>query len=120
MLDVGEVLSKRVGVNDVRCLDTVQDHVHDPDDVSKRLFLLAVEGLLLKLLELGSCQLLVTVAHVVVRLAKKARRTTGAVVDRFANLRVSNLDHCTDERPRRIVFAAVASGVAHVPYLDFV
>ena len=44
LLNVGEVLGERVGVDDVRRLDAVQDHVHDRDDVGERLLLLAVEG----------------------------------------------------------------------------
>src|SRR5450755_1065620 len=44
LLNVGEVFGERVGVDDVGRLDTVQDHVHDPDHVSQRLLLLADEG----------------------------------------------------------------------------
>ena len=51
LLDVGDVLGQRVGVDDVRRLDAVQDHVHDADDVGEALLLLAVEGLLLERLE---------------------------------------------------------------------
>jgi hypothetical protein len=51
LLNVGEVLGQRVGVDDVRRLDAVQDHVHDRDDVGERLLLLAVEGALLQGLE---------------------------------------------------------------------
>ncbi len=47
-LNVGEVLGQRVGVDDIRRVDAVQDHVHDRDDVGERLLLLAVEGALLK------------------------------------------------------------------------
>ena len=35
VLNVGEVLGQRVGVDDVRRLDAVQDHVHDRDDVGE-------------------------------------------------------------------------------------
>ena len=44
LLNVGEVLGERVGVDDVRRVDAVQDHVHDRDDVGEGLLLLAVEG----------------------------------------------------------------------------
>jgi hypothetical protein len=43
-LNVGEVFGEAVGVDHVRCLDAVQDHVHDRNDVGERLLLLAVEG----------------------------------------------------------------------------
>ena len=46
-LNVGEVFGERIGVDDVRRVDAVQDHVHDRDDISERLFLLAVKRLLL-------------------------------------------------------------------------
>ena len=39
---------ERVGVDDVRRFDAVQDHVHDRDDVGEGLLFLAVEGALLK------------------------------------------------------------------------
>ena len=51
LLNVGEVLGERVGVDDVRRLDAVQDHVHDRDDVGERLLFLAVEGALLERLD---------------------------------------------------------------------
>ena len=41
VLDVRQVLGQRVGVEDVRRVDPVQDHVHDPDHIGQRLFLLA-------------------------------------------------------------------------------
>ena len=50
-LNVGQVLGQRVGVDDVRRFDAVQDHVHDRDDVGQRLLFLAVERALLKRLE---------------------------------------------------------------------
>ena len=52
-LNVGEVLGERVGVDDVRRLDAVQDHVHDRDDVGEGLLFLAVEGALLEGAVLG-------------------------------------------------------------------
>ena len=48
LLDVADVLGERVGVDDVRRLDAVQDHVHDADDVGETFLFLAVEGLFLK------------------------------------------------------------------------
>ena len=43
-LHVGEVLGEGIGVDDVRRLDAVQDHVHDRDDVGEGLLFLAVKG----------------------------------------------------------------------------
>ena len=43
-LNVADVLGQRVGVDDVRRFDAVQDHVHDADDVGEALLLLGVEG----------------------------------------------------------------------------
>ena len=43
-LNVGDVFGQRVGVDDVRRFDAVQDHVHDRNDIGQRLFLFAVKG----------------------------------------------------------------------------
>ena len=42
VLNISQVLGKRVGMDDVRCLDVVQDHVHDRDDIAEGLLLLTV------------------------------------------------------------------------------
>ena len=44
-------------------------------------------------------------------------RTDRAVVDALTNLRLHDLNDCSDERARRVILAAVTPGVAHV--LDF-
>ena len=44
LLDVHDVLVEGVGVDDVRGVDAVQDHVHDADDVGQPLLLLAKVG----------------------------------------------------------------------------
>src|SRR4051812_10184017 len=49
--------------------------------------------------------------------AKKPRGSACSVVYRFSDLGIHYLDHGADERPRRVVLAAIAPGVAHV--LDF-
>ena len=49
-LNIGEVLGERVGVNDVRRFDAVQNHVHDRYDVGEGFLFLAIEGALLKYL----------------------------------------------------------------------
>jgi hypothetical protein len=96
----------------------VQDHVHDADDVGEGFLLLAVEGALLKRLEvLGRKPRLV---EIVVRFAQEARRAAGAVVDSLTDGRLNDPDHGADQRARRVVLAAVAPGVAHVPDLGFV
>jgi len=96
----------------------MQDHVHDGDDVGEALLLLAVEGLLLKCLDiLGRGRFL---AQIVEGLAQKAGRTAGPVIDALADLRLDHLDHGADERARRVIFAAVPTGIAHVLELGFV
>jgi hypothetical protein len=67
VLHVGQVLRQRVGMNDVRRVDPVQDHVHRGDDVGEALLLLAVEGSRLQRLKLAGGQL--ALAEIVVRLA---------------------------------------------------
>ena len=73
LLNVGEVLGERVGVDDVRRLDAVQDHVHDRDDVGERLLFLAVEGALLERRRVLCVVSLGLAFEVVERLAQEAR-----------------------------------------------
>jgi len=54
------------------------------------------------------------------RTRKGARRSSCAVVDALADGGLDHLDDGADERPRRVVLAAVATGVAHVADLGFV
>ena len=120
VLDVAQVLGQCVGVNDVRSLDAVQDHVHDANDIGEAFLFLAIEGLLLQGLELAGGQLATVlatetpVAQIIVRLAQEPGRTAGTVVDTFADLRFDDLDHRPDQRSRRVVLASVATGIAHV------
>ncbi len=58
--------------------------------------------------------------QIVERLAEKACRAAGAVIDALADLRLDHLDHGADERARRVIFAAVAPGIAHVAELGLV
>ena len=44
LLYVSEILGERIGVNDVGCLDAMQDHVHDRDNVGEALLFLPVKG----------------------------------------------------------------------------
>jgi hypothetical protein len=111
LLDVHHVLGERVGVADAGRLDPVQDHVHDAEDVGERLLLLPVEGPALERVPFRGGE--VVAAQVLPGLAEEARRAAGAVVDRLADLRIDDLDHGADERPGRVVFAAVPAGVAH-------
>ena len=117
-LDVGKVLGERVREQDVRRLDSVEDHIHRADDERKRLLLLAEQHLLLH--SLAVTRRLAELDEVGERLAEKARRTARAVVYLLADLRLENIDHRADERTRRVVFAAVASRVAHAADADFV
>jgi len=119
LLNVGEVLRERIGVDDVWGLDAVQDHVHDRDDVGERLLLLPVEGALLERLHfLGRQTLLRT--QVVKGLAKEAGRADDAITDALPDMRLDHFDNGTYERAWRVILTAVAPGVAHVPDFGFV
>ena len=48
VLDVVNVLGKRVGVEDVGGFDAVEDHVHDPDHVGQGFLFFAEEGAFLE------------------------------------------------------------------------
>ena len=65
-------------------------------------------------------QLVVVLGQILERLAEKARRAAGAVIDALADLRLDHLDHGADERTRRVILATVAPGIAHVAELRLV
>ena len=119
LLNVGEVFGERVGVDYVRRLDAVQDHVHDGDDVGERLLFLADESRFLQRPHV-SCLEVAILREVLKRLAQEAGRPDGAVVDALADLGLHDLHHRTDEWTRGVVLAAVPPGVAHVPDLGFI
>jgi hypothetical protein len=52
--------------------------------------------------------------------AEEAGGAAGAIVDAFADAGLDDLNDRADERARRVVFAAVAPGIAHVADLGFV
>jgi hypothetical protein len=52
--------------------------------------------------------------------AEEAGGATGAVVDALADAGLDDLNHGANERARRVVFAAVAPGIAHVADFGFV
>ena len=118
-LNVGEVFGERVGVDDVGCLNAMQNHVHDRDDVGEGLLLLAVEGALLKRLCVFGCKAWLC-SEVFERFAKEARRADGSVINALADSGLHDLDDGADERARSVILAAVASGIAHVLDLGFV
>ena len=120
LLNVGEVLGERVGVNDVRGFDAVQDHVHDRDDIGQRFLFLAVERAFLQCPILCRRAFGIGPLQVVKRFAKEACRTARGVADGFADLWVHDLNDGTNQRARGVVFAAVPPGVAHVFDLGFV
>ena len=119
-LNVCKVFGERIGVDDVRRLDAMQDHVHDRDDVGEGLLFLAVEGASLE----ACVRSLVVSLPVAFRYSNASQRKpaepTGAVVDAVADLRFHDLDDGSDERTRGVILAAVPPGVAHVLDLGFV
>ena len=119
-LNVGEVFGEGVGVDDVWCLDTVQDHIHDPDDVGEGLLFLPVKGALLKNPLLRRRALGVGVLQVNERLAEESAGARRGIVDAFANARFHDIDDGAFERARGVILAAVAPGVAHVLDLGLV
>ena len=110
---------ERVGVDDVGRVNAMQDHVHDGDDIGEALFLLAVKSALLQPLQIADRKPFLG-AQIIEALAQEARRAAGAVVNLFADLRLDDLDHRANERARRVIFPAVAPGIAHVFELGFI
>ena len=90
----------------------MQNAVHLRRNIRERLDLAAEEGLVLKDV-VGLRTVLVALLHVVEGLAEKPSRSTSAVIDLLAELRINDAHHHPDQRPRRIVLASVASGIPH-------
>src|SRR3546814_20554752 len=95
---VREAFGERVGVDDVRRFDAVQDHVHDADHVGQRLLLLAVERAHLQRLVLRSAALGVFGAQKVEGFAEQARRTHSTVINELAPLGRGDADDGADQR----------------------
>jgi len=119
-LNVGEVFGERVGVDDVRRFDAMQDHVHDADDVGQRLLFLAVERAGLEEAILRDGAIGIGFLQVVERLAVEARRALRAIVDAFAEFRLHDLNNGADERTNSVILAAVPTCISHVFDFGFV
>jgi hypothetical protein len=104
-------------MGDIGSLHAVQNHVHDADDIGQRFLFFAEKGSLLQRLQISGTQLAV-VPEILKGFAEEPGRACRAVIDSFPDLRLHHLDDGLDQRARGVVFAAVASGVAHV--LDLV
>ncbi|MCK9215490.1 MAG: hypothetical protein M0P52_13750 [Rhodoferax sp.] len=118
-MDVGNVLGQGVGVDDVGGLDAMQDHVHDRNHIGQALFLFAVKGASLQRVLVGGGQARL-LAEVVKGFAQKARRAASAIVNALADPGGHDLDHGANQWAGRVVFAAVAPGIAHVLDLGFI
>ena len=110
--EIGDLLRKRIAVDDVRRLEPVQDAVHLRRNVRECLDLAAEEGPVLKNV-VGLRIVLVALLHVVEGLAEKPARSASTVIDLLAELRINDAHHHPDQRPRRIVLASVSSGIPH-------
>ena len=53
LLDIRDAFGQRIGAQQVRRGDAVQDQVHQPDDIGERCLLLAIEGAAFQRLQLG-------------------------------------------------------------------
>ncbi len=119
VLDVGQVLGQGVGMDDVRRLDAVQDHVHDRDHVGEALLFLAVEGAHLQGFKVSRAERGLG-GEIVIGFAQEASRAAGTIIDALTDFRLDHLDHGADERAGGVVLAAVTPGVAHALDLLFV
>ena len=117
LLNVGEVFRERIGMDDVRRVNAVQDHVHDPDHVGERLLFFAVESALLQDLVLGSRAIWIVRLQVIMGFAQEPQRPAGAVIDPLTDSRLYDLDHCPFEGAWGVILSAIAPGVAHALYL---
>ena len=106
-------------MHNVRCVNAVKDHVHDRNDVGQRLFLLSVKALLLERFQILRRQSLF-VLHVIERFTQETRRSASIVANAFTDFRFDHLDHGANQRPGRVILAAVPASVAHVLDLGFV
>ena len=142
ILNVVDVFREGIGVEDVGGFDAVKDHVHDGDDIGEGFLLFAEEGAFLEGFEvfggepgraifrsgefltanreIGVPGCGVPGFQVLEGFAKEAGGAASAIVDAVADARLDDLNDGANERARRVVFAAVASGVAHVADFGFI
>ena len=115
LLYVGQVFSERIGMDDIGGFDTMQDHVHDADDIGERFFLFSVEGTLLQ--DLGIfCGEGFAAFKIVERLAKEARTTYRPIIYFIPNFRCNDFYNRCNERTGCVVFTTITPGITHILY----
>ena len=89
----------------------MEDHVHQPDYIGEGLLLLAVKGAGLEFFAVGDVLcLLISAARKTRKGSLRSRGPRRRSSRRFA---ADDGEHGADERARRVILAAVPSGVAH-------
>ncbi len=111
LLDIPDVGRQGVLLADIGIVDSVENHVHDPEDVGQRGFLVPEERLVIEFFEVGiGPDLGPDVAE---RLDEESAAPRGRVVDALSDLGVHEIDDEFDNAPRGIEFAGIPTVVAH-------
>ena len=71
LLYICKIFGQGVGMHNVWCFNTMQNHVHDADDVGQPFLFLAVEGAFLKRLHV-SCRQVLPCLQILIGFGKKA------------------------------------------------
>ena len=105
---------------DIGCLDTMEDHVHDADDIGEGLDLLAVEGVVLESRYLTRRELRLILGQVIIGLDEEAGAPASTIIDGLTDPWRDHSDDGLDEWSWGVVLSPVATGIAHVLDLGLV
>jgi len=119
VLNIADVLGKGIRVEDIGGLNTVQDHVHDRNDIGETLLFLTVASSLLQGFDVIGRQAGFAV-EVIKRFAQESRRANGPVIDALTDGWLYHLDDGADQGTRRVIFSTIPAGVPHVLDLGFI
>ena len=120
LIDIVDILRERIGMTDIGCFDSMEDHIHRGDDVGKRLDLSSIECLLLE--DIIICYRTIRVSGIEISecLTEESCRTTRTIIDRLSDMRIEHLHDGTDKWARSIVLTAIASCIPHLLYTSLI
>src|SRR3989339_930049 len=113
-LNIVNIFRKRIHMSDIRRFNTVQDHIHDADDVSERFYLFTIKSFILKSFHLTRRKRGFILHKIIIRFHQKSCASTSAIINSFTNLRFHYLNNSFNKWPWRVVFTTVSSGVPHI------
>ena len=120
LIDIVDILRERIGMTDIGCFDSMEDHIHRGDDVGERLDLSSIECLFLEDIIICYRTIRVSGSEISECLTEESCRATRTIIDRLTDMWIEYLHDRTDKRARGIVLTAIASCIPHILYTSLI